>query len=123
MLLSDIYDAASALISEQPDGADNADLRERSVKLLYQIISELTPLDSAASGGDTVYPSSFSGLDSTFPLCDGLAHVCAYKLAYLLAADENTVLYPILRAEYENAKKTFINSLPGAISGTVDIYG
>ena len=50
MLLSDIYNTASALISEAPDGADNADLREKAVYLLYQIISELTPLHNAATG-------------------------------------------------------------------------
>jgi len=122
MLLSDIYSAAAALISEQPDGADNADLRERAVYLLYQTVSELTPLDRAATGEDKEYPSAFSGLDEEFPLCDGLAHVCAYKLAYLLAADENTALYQVLRAEYENAKRTFISSLPGVVSGTVRKY-
>ena len=122
MLLSDIYETAAALISEQPDGADNTDLRERAVYLLYQTVSELIPLDRAATCGENDYPSGFSGLDEEFPLCDGLAHICAYKLAYLLAADENTVLYQVLRAEYENAKRSFISSLPGAVSGTVQKY-
>ena len=122
MLLSDIYNTASALISEAPDGADNEDLREKAVYLLYQIISELTPLHNAATGEEAEYPSQFSDLTETFPLCDGLAHVCSYKLAYLLAADENTVLYTVLRAEYENAKKSFIDSLPADISDTVNVY-
>ena len=39
MLLSDIYNTAAALISEAPDGADNADLKDKAVFLLYQIIS------------------------------------------------------------------------------------
>ena len=122
MLLSDIYDTAAALISEAPDGADNADLSERAVYLLYQIISELTPLDRAVTGDDTEYPDTISSLDSTFPLCDGLAHICAYKLAYLLIADEDTVLYTVLRAEYENAKKRFIDALPADISGIKNVY-
>ena len=122
MLLSDIYDTASALISEQPDGADNADLAERAVYLLYQIISELTPLDAAAAGEERDYPDQISSLDSEFPLCDGLAHICAYKLAYLLIADEDTVLYTVLRAEYENAKKRFADSLPADVSGIKNVY-
>lgn len=122
MLLSDIYNTAAALISEQPDGADNADLSERAVYLLYQIISELTPLDRAATGEEREYPDAISSLDAAFPLCDGLAHVCAYKLAYLLAADEDTVLYTVLRAEYENAKKRFIDALPASVSGIKNIY-
>ena len=119
--MSDIYDAAAALISEQPDGADNTDLRERATPLLFQIISELTPLDRAV-GGEGEYPSDVPSLDDPFPLCDGLAHICAYKLAYLLAADENGVLYPILRAEYDNAKKTFIDSLQGDVSKIKNVY-
>ena len=122
MLLSDIYNTASALISEAPDGADNADLKEKAVFLLYQIISELTPLHNAATGEEADYPSSFQSLDETFPLCDGLAHVCSYKLAYLLSADENTVLYTVLRGEYENAKKRFIDSLPASVSGIKNVY-
>ncbi len=122
MLLSDIYNTASSLISEQPDGADNADLKERAVYLLYQIISELTPLDIAATGEEREYPSSPQSLTETFPLCDGLAHICAYKLAYLLVADEDATLYTVLRAEYENAKKAFINGMSAEISGTVNVY-
>ena len=122
MLLSDIYNTASSLISEQPDGADNADLKERAVYLLYQIISELTPLDIAATGEEREYPSSSQSLTETFPLCDGLAHICAYKLAYLLIADEDATLYTVLRAEYENAKKAFINGMSAEISGTVNVY-
>ena len=122
MLLSDIYNTAAALISEAPDGADNADLQEKAVFLLYQIISELTPLHNAATGEEAEYPSSFSSLTETFPLCDGLAHVCSYKLAYLLAADEDTVLYTVLRGEYENAKKSFIEALPADISGIKNVY-
>ena len=122
MLLSDIYDTAAALISEQPDGADNADLSERAVYLLYQIISELTPLDNAATGEERDYPDDISSLDAEFPLCDGLAHVCAYKLAYLLTADENNALYSILRAEYENAKKRFTDALPASVSGIKNVY-
>ena len=122
MLLSDIYNTASSLISEQPDGADNADLKERAVYLLYQIISELMPLDIAATGEEREYPSSPQSLTETFPLCDGLAHICAYKLAYLLIADEDATLYTVLRAEYENAKKAFINGMSAEISGTVNVY-
>lgn len=122
MLLSDVYNTAAALISEQPDGADNADLSERAVYLLFQIISELTPLDRAATGEDREYPDSISSLDASFPLCDGLAHVCAYKLAYLLIADEDTVLYTVLRGEYENAKKRFIDGLPAFVSGIKNVY-
>ena len=122
MLLSDIYDTAAALISEQPDGADNADLSERAVYLLYQIISELTPLDNAATGEENGYPDEISSLDADFPLCDGLAHICAYKLAYLLISDEDTVLYTVLRAEYENAKKRFIEALPASVSGIKNVY-
>lgn len=122
MLLSDIYNTASSLISEQPDGADNADLKERAVYLLYQIISELTPLDIAATGEEREYPSSPQSLTEAFPLCDGLAHICAYKLAYLLIADEDATLYTVLRAEYENAKKAFINGMSAEISGTVNVY-
>ncbi|MBR6920894.1 MAG: hypothetical protein IKH51_01745 [Clostridia bacterium] len=122
MLLSDIYNTAAALISEQPDGADNADLSSRAVYLLFQIISELTPLDRAASSEDREYPDTVNSLDEAFPLCDGLAHICAYKLAYLLIADEDTTLYSVLRAEYENAKKRFIDSLPASISGIKNVY-
>ena len=122
MLLSDIYDTAAALISEQPDGADNADLCEKAPYLLFQIISELTPLDNAATGEERDYPAEISSLDDDFPLCDGLAHVCAYKLAYLLTADENSALYSVLRAEYENAKKRFVQSLSAAVSGTKNVY-
>lgn len=122
MLLSDIYNTASALISEQPDGADNADLSQRAVYLLYQIISELVPLDRAAAGEEREYPDMINSLNEAFPLCDGLAHVCAYKLAYLLISDENTVLYTVLRAEYENAKKRFIDALPAEISGIINVY-
>ena len=122
MLLSDIYNTAAALISEQPDGADNADLSSRAVYLLYQIISELTPLDRAATGEETDYPDRINSLDAPFPLCDGLAHICAYKLAFLLIADENTVLYSVLRAEYENAKKRFVDGLSASVSGIKNVY-
>lgn len=123
MLLSDIYETAAALLTELPDGADNADLRARSVGILYQAVCELAPLDGDATGAVNGYPEKFVSLDEPFPLCDGLAHICAYKLAYLLAADENTVLYSVLRAEYENARRAYIASLPAAISGTVSVYG
>ena len=122
MLLSDIYNTAAALISEQPDGADNADLSSRAVYLLYQIISELTPLDRAATGEETDYQDRINSLDAPFPLCDGLAHICAYKLAFLLIADENTVLYSVLRAEYENAKKRFVDGLSASVSGIKNVY-
>lgn len=123
MLLSDIYNTAAALISEQPDGADNADLSSRAVYILNQIISELTPLDRAATGEDRNYPDTVSSLNTPFPLCDGLAHICAYKLAYLLIADENTVLYSVLRTEYENERKRFIDSIPAAVSSIKNVYG
>ena len=107
MLLSDIFDTAAALISESPTGSDNADLRERAPFLLSNIITELKPLDDAENGESKCATYVFSDLDAEFPLCDGLAPVCAYKLAYLLAADENTVLYQVMRSEYEAAKKAF----------------
>ena len=122
MTLSDIYNTSSALISEAPDGADNADLKDRAVYLLYQIISELVPLDNAATGVECDYPSSVMPLTAEFPLCDGLAHVCAYKLAYLLAADENTVLAAALKAEYEYAKRNFISSLSADVSHVKEVY-
>ena len=122
MLLSDIYNTGAALISEQPDGADNADLQSRAAYLLFQIISELVPLDRAATGGECDYPTSPCSLDDEFPLCDGLAHVCAYKLAYLLVSDENTVLGAALKAEYENAKRNFINSLPADVMRITEVY-
>ncbi len=122
MLLSDIYETAAALITELPDGADNADLRDRSVSILYQIVCELLPLDGGATGVSGEYPEKFTGLDEEFPLCGGLAHLAAYKLAYLLCADENTVLCAVLRQEYENARRAYIASLPAAIGGTVDKY-
>ena len=122
MLLSDIYNTAASLISEQPDGSDNADLRDKAVYLLYQIISELTPLDIAATGEEREYPSSPQSLTEAFPLCDGLAHIAAYKLAYLLTADEDATLYTVLRAEYENAKAAFVNGMSAVVSETVNVY-
>ena len=122
MLLSDIYNTAAALISEQPDGADNADLSGRAAYLLFQIISELTPLDRAASGEEREYPDAINSLDDAFPLCDGLAHLCANKLAYLLISDEDTALYSVLRAEYESERKRFIDSLPACVSQIKNVY-
>ncbi len=90
---------------------------------MNQIISELTPLDRAATGEDRNYPDTVSSLNTPFPLCDGLAHICAYKLAYLLIADENTVLYSVLRTEYENERKRFIDSIPAAVSSIKNVYG
>lgn len=122
MLLSDIFDTAAALISESPTGSDNADLRERAPFLLSNIITELKPLDDAENGESKCATYVFSDLDAEFPLCDGLAPVCAYKLAYLLAADENTVLYQVMRSEYEAAKKAFVNSMPAAVHKIKNVY-
>lgn len=112
MLLSDIYNTAAALISETEDGSDNDDLKARAPYLLSAIIAELKPIDDSASGEVKTYGPSFTSLDQTFPLCDGLAPVCAYKLAYLLIADENTLLYQMLRSEYETARNNFIAGVP-----------
>ena len=122
MLLSDIYNTAAALISESPEGSDNEDLRKRAPFLLSNIITELKPLDDAENGENKCATYVFSDLDADFPLCDELAPACAYKLAYLLAADENTPLYQILRAEYETAKKTFISSIPATVHKIKNVY-
>ena len=122
MLLSDIYNTAAALISESPTGSDNEDLRARAPLLLSNIITELKALDDAENGEAKCATYVFSDLDADFPLCDGLAPACSYKLAYLLAADENTPLYQILRSEYEAAKKTFISSLPAAVHKIKNVY-
>ncbi|MBO4422090.1 MAG: hypothetical protein J5879_01520 [Clostridia bacterium] len=122
MLLSDIYKTAAALISERQDGADNADLRERSLYLLYQIVCGFIPLERAIGDEDAPYPAIFTSLDQSFPLSDELAHLCAYKLAYLLIADENTVLCATLRSEFEQCRRDFIDSLQASVSGTVNVY-
>ncbi|MBQ3870543.1 MAG: hypothetical protein II777_08340 [Clostridia bacterium] len=122
MRLSDVYETAAALISEAPDGSDNADLKRRAPFLLSGIITELKPLDDAENGEAKFGDYRFEDLDADFPLCDALAPVCAYKLAYLLAADENTPLYQVLKSEYESAKRAFIRSLPAAVHRIKNVY-
>lgn len=122
MTLSDIFNTAAALISESPTGSDNADLRARAPFLLSNVVTELKPLDDAANGETKCGDYVFTDLDAEFPLCDGLAPACACKLAYLLAADENTVLYQVLRSEYEAAKNAFIRSLPAAVHKIKNVY-
>lgn len=122
MRLSDVYNTAAALISESPAGSDNEDLRRRAPFLLSGIITELKPLDDAKNGREKYGDYVFDSLDADFPLCAELAPVCACKLAYLLAADENTVLYQVLKTEYEEAKRSFAASIPAAVHKIKNVY-
>ena len=122
MRLFDVYNAAAALISESPTGSDNEDLRQRAPFLLSMIITDLKPLDDAGNGAPKCGDYVFGSLDADFPLCAGLLPACAYKLAYLLAADENTVLYQVLKSEYEAAKRSFAASVPAAVHKIKNVY-
>lgn len=114
MLLFDVFETAAALISEDAESPENEDLKRKAPYLISLVISELLPYDKAA-GNEPAADLPYKTLDADFPLCTELASVCAYKLAYLLIADENTVLYTVLKNEYEQAKNSFVSSLPGSV--------
>lgn len=123
MTLSEVLKLGMAYIAEQTDGADNGDLTERAALLLPAVITGLMPLDRAYSGQpDKLYTPYTGELTDAFQLCEPLVPLCALKLGYLLAADENTVLYTVLKSEFDAAKEDFINSLPSSRASITDIY-
>ncbi len=123
MLLSDIFDTACALISEDSTTANARELRERAPSLLRAVSSELICVQRMINDGEVnVSPESYSSLDNIFPLDEPLGYLCALKLGSLLCADENAALSKRLLAEYETGRERFIASLPAVISGIKDVY-
>ena len=102
---NDIYLTSLALIDENAQKGDTADLAERAPYLLATFCSLCKNLDKKIRERDRLdAQTSFSTvklkLEDTFPLCDALSVPAATYLASMLVIDENPSLSEVLYDKY-----------------------
>jgi len=125
---NDVYKLAMALLGEDADAADTADMASRAPALITIAISSLWDLDRAyrivnfnTDSGDT--PPLISSLAAAFPLSDRFSSLCAYYTAAKLTGDENPSYADKLIGFYTNGAVAAANDI-SAITGSIsDFYG
>lgn len=124
---NDVYKLAMALLGENADAADTADMRSRAPSLISVAIAALWDLDRAYRivAFDTdpgVTPVIISTLDAAFPLSDRFAVLCAYYTAAKLTTDENLTFAGKLMELFSEGAQSAANEISAITSGIIDVY-
>jgi len=127
ILMSEVFDAALALIDEVNDGSVD-DYLERCPYLAAAFCSEVGAVDllwRESMGGEAqpAFGAVSIGSDESFPLSDRFIPAAASYIAAMLVLEENEALYEKLYGRYSDLISGICAEIPGASEKIVEVYG
>lgn len=127
ILMSEVFDAALALIDEVNDGSVD-DYLERCPYLAAAFCSEVGAVDllwreSVGGEAQPTFGAVSIAADENFPLSGRFVHAAASYIAAMLVLEENEELYEKLYSRYSDLISGICAEIPGAAEKIVEVYG
>ena len=127
ILISQVFNAALALIDEVNDGSVD-DYLERCPYIAAAFCAEVGAVDllwrqKSGEGEQPAFGAVSIGVDEVFPLSGRFVPAAASYLAAMLVLEENEELYEKLYSRYSDQISSICAEIPGASEKIVEVYG
>ena len=127
VLISQVFDAALALIDEVNDGSVD-DYLERCPYLAAAFCTEVGAVDllwrqRSGEGEQPAFGAVSIEVDEEFPLSGRFVPAAASYMAAMLVLEENEELYEKLYSRYSDQISAICAEIPGASEKIVEVYG